>query len=167
MSVSDFESKQFWRGLERRLSLVDTTLPFTSIKRYTGGAANESAEDLIDLGSARERVMALFARYGFEEQPRTWAELRGNHRYIEDLETALDTVRVGYRDNVEVGLNFIRGFRPALFEAVQTCLRENYEGLQAFHRKNATFRHNALNYDESIELADKEYDDTPWPEHLR
>jgi hypothetical protein len=167
MPVADFESKHFWRTFERRLELVDTSLPFAEVKRYTGGAANESAVDSIDLGNARERVMALFLKYGFDEEPRTWAELRGNHRYIVDLQTAIDSVAIGYRDNVPAGLAFIQSFRPALYDAVRACIVHGYAGLQAYHRENVTFRLNAAAYDESSELPTKELDDTPWPEHLQ
>ena len=167
MTVADFESKHFWRSLERRLELVDTSLPFADVKRHTGGAANESSVDSIDLGSARERVLALFSKYGFDEEPRTWAELRGNHRYIVDLQTAIDSVVIGYQDNVPAGLTFIRGFRPALHDAVRACVQNGYAALQAHHRANGTFRLNAAAYDESSELPTKELDDTPWPEHLQ
>jgi len=169
MSVADFESKHFWRSLEHRLELVDTSLPFASIRRYTGGAANESSVDRVDLGGARERVLTLFTKYGFDEEPQTWAELRGNHRYIEDLQTALDTVRIGYRDNVDAGLSFVQSFRPALIDAVRVCVSEGFAGLQKYHRKQGTYRTNAAAYDEGTELADKSYEDADneWPEHLR
>lgn len=169
MAVTDFGSKRFWRSLEHRLELVDTSLPFASVRRYTGGAANESSVDRVDLGVARERVLQLFTKYGFAEEPQTWAELRGNHRYIEDLQTALDTVRVGYGDNVDAGLSFIQSFRPALVDAVRVCINEGFEGLQKYHREQETYRRNTAAYDEGTELADKSYDDADneWPEHLR
>jgi hypothetical protein len=168
VSVDDLESKRFWRDFEKRVFFIDPSLPFEKIKRYRGGAANESSVDLIELGEARESVMALFSRYGFQE-PKNWAELRGNHIYIETLESCLDGVRIGCRGDLAAGLRFVRDFRPQFCEPVEVCMTQGYEGLQSFHNERGTFQKNADAYDEGAELPDKEYsdEDNEWPEHLR
>jgi hypothetical protein len=166
MTVEDLDSRRFWRDFEKRVKIVNTVLPFGKIKRYTGGSANESSIDVIELGVARDAVMALFSRYGFEE-PKHWAELRGNHKYIETLESMLDGVRIGCRGDLVKGLQFVKSIRPQFCDAVSVCMVEGYEGLRNFHAKHMTFRKNADEYDEGAELPTREGDETPWPEHLR
>jgi hypothetical protein len=168
VSIHDLESKRFWRDFEKRVFFIDVSLPFGKIKRYRGGAANESSFDLIELGEAKESVMALFSRYGFRE-PKNWAELRGNHIYILNLESCLDGVRIGYRGDLALGLGFVRDIRPQLCEAVEVCITRGYEGLRGFHSERGTFQKNADEYDEGAELPVRECsdEDDEWPEHLR
>jgi hypothetical protein len=158
MTVIDFESKAFWKQLERRFDLLRTDIDYAGITRHTA-AANETANDPITLEPATATaIRTLFSRYGFPDTPQTWAEFRAVHAYIEQIEEAVDTLRVGYAHIPQHGLNFLRKHYADVYEVVMFILEDDFDKVVAFHQSHGTFERLVADYDELEELPDPDPD---------
>lgn len=158
MTVIDFESKVFWKQLERRFDLLRTDIDYSGITRHAS-AANQTASDPITLdATTAAAVHTLFSRYGFPATPQTWAEFRAVHAYIEQIEEAVDTFRVGYAHIPQHGLNFLRKHYADVFEAVMFILEDDFSKVIALHQSRGTFDTLVADYDEMEELPDPDPD---------
>ncbi|MBC8737119.1 hypothetical protein F6X40_09890 [Paraburkholderia sp. UCT31] len=156
MTVIDFKSKAFWKELNERFDCMRTDINYGGITRHMS-AANQTAGDEITLDAETgPAVKELFPRYGFPGEPKTWAEFRAVHAYIERVEEAVDTFRIGFRNIPQHGIDFLRDKYSDVFAVVMAIVEGDYAKVAAMHKRCRTFQRLVRDYDELAELPDPE-----------
>jgi hypothetical protein len=158
MAVIDFKSKAFWKQLEKRFDLLRAEIKYAGITRQES-AANQTASDPITFDAeTASAVKALFSKYGFPTEPRTWAEFRAPHAYIERIEEAVDTFRIGFPHIPQLGIEFLRSKYSDVVDVAMLIIEDRYEEVASFHKKRKTYEKLVRNYDELAELPDPDPD---------
>jgi hypothetical protein len=146
ISLASARMERDWKKMAYAAGSID--IDFKDVERFCGmdenGAYVLALGDRIVLGArARIQVRNLFWRYGLQQMPTTWGELRGNWKYCQLLNLWLFSLSDESPDMQRSMLARHEKRHPGHGQLLRLLMAGDLEGAHCWHRQDNRFARNA------------------------